>query len=548
MPRHLPTVDRTVVCANAESDKKSLSIFQGLTTLLPYLICALPPVALFFLIPPTFNAIDSAVVLTGSLESLIPHWPPLYPLFLFFNKLIFGYSDVGIYAIAIEQQVATVLASIYVMTALNGNWRRTLMASCLLIANHFYVVSHGIFTEALSSSLFLVFLGAALRLALQSESELCKTVAKLRLRVFRDLPDGQRVRTVVITKRVLAFSVYFIALYFMTMARHNMIVFASLLPCNYIFRFLMRSKGANFKAFLVTVLLGVGALFAVHVSNEMICRFLGKESTPLFGRVGVYRVQALPWERMKPAEKDELIRAVERRCPDDFCRAAFEIMRTDDNPWKGSYDKISALEPSFGSRKTANQAMNEVCKAFFVTLNKYLVQDVISGFCQYWGEDELYQGENSFTLLSVMRASTKSIWLYRSGKDILPEMRRIPFVMKMDPSQYEKSFSFLIPDQLMGMCKYFRIAGLTLGLCLVGALIGRTPKDSVAFCLAAFASLFLYSFLSALVTVVIGRYVAPVHMIVWIMVALVITSFRNIIVKAQGEQERNADHTLPERT
>src|SRR6185295_17317191 len=139
---------------------------------LPIFICALPSILLLAFVPPTFNMRDSATLLTTPLGFLVPHWPPLYPELLAINTGIFGYSNAAIYGVVIEQHLLAIAAGIYLTTIFSNTWRRMVMAVFFSAANYFFVLSHGLYTEALSTGLLLLFIGAGLRLALLSAKEL----------------------------------------------------------------------------------------------------------------------------------------------------------------------------------------------------------------------------------------------------------------------------------------------------------------------------------------------------------------------------------------
>jgi hypothetical protein len=483
---------------------------------LPLLICALPSILLLAFVPPTFNMRDSATLLTTPLGFLVPHWPPLYPEMLAINTGIFGYSNAAIYAIVIEQHLLSVAAGIYLTTIFSENWKRLVMAVFFSAANYFFVLSHGLYTEALSTGLLLLFIGAGLRLALLTADQLDSPIALVTVELAQENP--RKARRFQITHRGSVLFLSYLSLILMTLTRHNMFIFASLLPSIYLARFILRVKGPGFKTVVGTTSLGILSFFVVQLCNETFCKMLGSDSSAKFGRPAVNRMHDIAWASMTPDEKAHLLGNMMKRCPDDVTRFALNVMIEDEKPWKGSYDKIQAMLPSFKSKKTTDQIMNDAAKAFFMTPNKYLLKESVNAF-------NLYMGADNSTFASFVEANAPSVALYRNEADVLPQFKGIPLIQQIDVSRYKEISNVINPKLFDGVCRYIPLATIAIAICIV-AIAGGASSESLCAVLALCFSAFLYASISAAITVVVPRYLAPVNAIAWLSLAVAITSFR----------------------
>lgn len=489
---------------------------------LPFLICALPSLILLVSVPPIFNEIDSATVLTSEPKFVVPHWPPLYPLMLYFVVHLLNLSDAAIYTVLIVQHIISITAAIYLTTAMKGRLPRLLMAVFACIANYFSLFSHGIFTEAFSISFLMLFLGATTRLGLAADTELDSNATKLTFTFFPNAAPHSK--EIAITRRTLALAVATIALFFMTASRHNMILFGALLPAMYLIRPLLRVPGKVILALATSIASAVVALLAVHFFNDLVCELLHNESTPLYGRVAVYRVHGLPWNTMPQEERETLINAMLKRCPDGFSKQALHVMIEDNDPWMGSLKRLKEIAPHFGA-KTADQAMDSASMAFFLTPNKYLTSAVLSTFKLYLGDMSGWQGG---PMQSFFDGCHNSIADYQSGKiKTEPSMLNINSIKSADPNVYKRISTLINPALFDACCNYFWLGLLAIALS-AASFARKVSQTALPYCLAIAASAFLYAILSSIVTIFIPRYVAPMNVCCWIMLAVAIISLLNL--------------------
>lgn len=503
--------------ARIESTRESVS--DSSLAWLPYLLCILPQLLMLAFIPPTFNQIDSATILTSQLGFLVPHWPPLYPEFISTNVHLFGLNDSAIYAIIITQQTLAAAASIYFVGAFKGTIRRSVLALFACIANYFFILSNGIYTEALSTPLFVFFLGAAARLCLLPKTSLDRILFIVTTELTYRNGALHPLRLEINLRRISA-AICFVSLILMTLSRHNMFIFACILPCFYLLKALLPQQNERFKPLIISIALGVLALFTVNATNTLECKLIGSDPTPLYGRVGVYRLHELPWDRMPQEEKQRLINNIHRRCPDDLTRMAASIMIRDNNPWKGSYDQIQALVPLFGGKKTADQALNDACKAFFLTPNKYLVVEVQKAVMGYMGESNCsFQG--------FIDSNKASIERYRNNPATQQDVLKIAMISKIDTKNYERVSSLIDPRTFDGICRYLPMALLAITLSGIGVIVKRVHRESLLFVISLSVSALVFAIISSVVTIFIPRYIVPTNVIAWLTLGIALISFKD---------------------
>jgi hypothetical protein len=451
----------------------------------------------------------------------VPHWPPLYPLLLYFVVHLLSLSDVAIYSVLIFQHIISVAAAIYLCTAIRGRVPNLLMAVFACIANYFSLFSQGIFTEAFSITFLMFFLGATTRLGLAQDAELDQNATKLTFTIFSD--SAALSRQISVTRRTLALVVATVALFFMTASRHNMILFGALLPAMYLLRPLIRVSGKVILPLLTSTASAIIALLAVHIFNDVVCQLLHNESTPLYGRVAVYRVHYLPWSTMPKDERGELVSAMLKRCPDDFSKQALQIMIEDNAPWMGSLKRLTEIAPRFGT-ETADQAMDTASMAFFLTPNKYLASAVLSTFKLYMGDMSGWQGG---PMQSFFDGCHNSIADYQSGKiKTEPSMLNINSIRFANPDVYKRISAIINPVFFDFCCNYFWLGLLAIALSTV-SFAKRTSQTALPYCLAIAASGILYAILSSIVTIFIPRYIAPMNVCCWVMLGISLFSLLN---------------------
>jgi len=505
--------------------------------ILPFLICALPSLLLLAFVPPTFNMRDSATLLTAPISFLVPHWPPLYPEFLLFNTSFFGVSEKGLYAIVIWQQILATAACIYICTVFKDNARRIVMSLLCAPANYFFVLSHGIYTEALSTAYFLFFIGAFARLALYSPVDLAASLLSIKVERPSDPPQS---RSFNLSRQAVIYFVLYSALVLMTLTRHNMILFAVALPAFFALKALRPavktaapSMVSRLKPLLFSLLLGACAFANVELFTEVTCRLLGSDSTAKFGRPAVNRMHELPWSKIPADEMTHLLGNMQKHCSDDATKAALSIMILDNHPWKGSYDQISGLLPSLHTSKSADQLMNDAAKAFFLTPNKYLYAEIYKSFLKYMGKD-------TYAFASFISANATSLTMYRQEADTSPLIQKVPLIQNIDPHVYDRIGYVVNPRLFDNICQYLPMGLAALALCAVGVAFGGASLESFFFAIALCASVVVYALLSAFITVVINRYLAPVNAVAWLLLGFSVLSWRKLPF-SKSEKTAKAD-------
>jgi len=462
------------------------------------------------------------------MNMLVPHWPPLYPLFLKTILTACGYSDTALYTIVGVQHLIAASGAAYICYAVRGLGARLFLAFTVVVANYFNVFTHGIYTEAVSCGLLLWLLGAAIRLGTFSALELDRMIAQI---IF-EIPFCPTSTPKALTSRRLALAVTFTSLLLMTLTRYNMYIFAAVIPGIYLFQFCCEAKFRR-QEFFASLGLCVLAFIVAQGANSAFGRIYSCDMASRFGRPAAYRLHELPWKTMSAQEREHLKGNMLRRCPDDFTKFALNTMIEDNNPWIGSHTMIDAWSSRFHTKKTADQAMNDAALAFFLTPNKYLLAEIGNTF-------NSYMGEHNSTFTSAENLSEVAVMLYRKSPDIDKHMRLFPILRRTQPEDYRVITRFLRPASFDGVCRYYWLGGLTLLIGFAGFLAKRLSTGYFSLLFTFSLSIVLYAGLSAAVTEFVPRYLIPVNELVWLSIAMLIIG----LCKPTAKVDKSANHSV----
>lgn len=459
-------------------------------TVAPLLVALVPTLLLLVFVPPTFNRVDAYTMLLQQYKMLIPHYPPLYPFFTRTVTSVFGLSDVGIYAIVLLQHAVLVGGLVYCASAFGGTLRRVWVVIALAWGSGLGLYSHGIFSEGLAMPLLVWLLGAAVRVALPERATSLRLVVP-----------------------------YYGILFLCILTRHNLAVFAAILPTLFIllalwerrvFRYRMRQA-------LVHVLAGVCAIALANMFVKFVTYVTDGNVTPILGRVVVYRMHYFPWDKMTESERHALVERIATRSPDPIAQGAVRIMIEAPGPWIGSYQQVRKLLREQGSQRDVDEVMNAASRAFLFTPNVYLYAEILETLDKYFGKHNQVPW--------MVDQATSAIELYRTGR-IPDDFAKLGLIDSIDIEHYQRITKVVNPPVYLWSTNCYLLAAITLVLLVFACFRGAMPVPLGALSVAVLLSASLYAFLTAAISPFHVRYGAPVILMFWAALAVVIGGYR----------------------
>ncbi len=489
------------------SQKLPLSERQAI--LICTVLAALPSIFLMLAVPPLLNNTDSFDFFLRNLPHLVPHFPPLYPLFVRSIAAFTGFSQTSIDLVITAQHVLSVAGMAAIVAWLPGTWRKIFCTFFLLAANYFNVIAHGIFSEALALALLLFYFAAACAvMTAENQMGMGKSV-----KIAIDAPRVIRLSIKLSYASILICAVYGL-LYAMCLARHPMVAYATILPLFYLLKSIgTPGKGRKylmrFAGHMGLALLAVGA---AHCTNVFAYKLLGSKTDFILGRASAYRFSALPWKRMESGEKAELIESIKSHTDDPYAREAVQLMIDDEQPWIGAFKKLEKIVTDKHLNESADEIMNKAAIAFYKTPNKYLVQDILRDSDYYWSNRD-----HCFS--KIIESAKLSLQWFHNYPDP-PEVAALPFVKNADVRQYDR-INYICKRRLFDeICNYYLLAAAALVIAVLRTILKRTSPALIPIVIAIGLSGPIYSLLMAVVTVTLPRYNAPLNATIWTMLAL----------------------------
>lgn len=507
------SVQERAVNNSAQSITKDTWLSGGMA--LAAALCALPSVFLLLAVPPLFNYEDSLVQFLKQLPILVPHWPPVYPLFVRSFQALTGWSAATLYEVLIAQHIIAVCCILSVVTIFQGIVRRLAAVVLLLAANYFGVLSHGIYSESLTLSFMILYLGLAARYLLGQQNPGKNSKFKMSF----GWENGNRFEPEISQEKILLLGCY-VTVFLLAITRYGIILIGGLMP---LFCLLNLKLGRKNKLGWWRALTQIVLLVSVAMVAQFTCTFIGRElgsktDLPL-GRSVVYRMHALPWDTMTVAGKAELISRIKNHASEPVVKAAIEVMIEDDAPWTGSIPKIEKLISEYHSDLTVDQIMNKAAFAFFATPNVYLVKDVMKDVDIYWSNKEKSLGN------LIFRSVDAAKWL-RISPLSPPEVSTMPFVQNINPKTYNRISKYFNAPLFDWACNYYVLSAIAFAAALWRARSGAAPRELPIFIVAALFCAFVYSVVPSAVEIFLPRYQAPLNTMVWTSLTIALLTTR----------------------
>ncbi|TVQ85338.1 MAG: hypothetical protein EA400_15715 [Chromatiaceae bacterium] len=293
--------------------------------------------------PYIWNDSDSTIWLVWEWQwAFVPQHPPVYPALMVLAKALAGDAPRVLLLATTLQLTVSVVALTYLSTAFPRRWQILLLSTLGTVGSAAHLYSYGLLTEGLANPLFVLFLGAVLRLR---RNRLSPSLA----------------------------AVLLLSLLAAALTRHAFLFFAVLPVVLLALRALARPEN-QWRRRLLPVLAGIGLMSLLVIGDALVtqwtCLALDVQCRALTGRTGVYRMQEA--YAMVPAEEraDWLARLMER-APDPAIGEAIELMVKTPGPWVGPNAAIAARAPLGGGQ--TDHLMNAGFRAFWTWPDRYVL-------------------------------------------------------------------------------------------------------------------------------------------------------------------------------
>jgi hypothetical protein len=461
-----------------------------------FAVAAAPPaivsVFLFAYLPPTWNGTDSSGFLVYDPLSFIPHYSPLYPMLMAAVVHVLGASDSAVLSIQLFQHILLISGIAYLASVERRSSSILVLSTAASIGVALDLYAHGIFTEGLALPLLIFQIGAFVRIA--------------------RFGWGWNP----------AMAVYHISLLLAVLARQNSIPFGALLPMYGLARLVAERRNAG--PTLRQVALGIGLVASVVVISQVLvvqyCDRLGQPSTSTIGRQGTYRMVETGALLSEPA-RQQFIERMQNASPDPAVRFAIERMIRNPLPWRATRDEIK-VSPLLRGRDP-DEVMNS---AFFIFLRAYepasLTQVMVEleGYIFPAGGKGMWmRGTGQFSY--VLPYSLDSVTTILPDDLAWPRIESIAYFKSPFIYRYQELLDNPIVQLLDAMAPGI-LLGLLCILAVAASLMGRCRPYAIQAAVALTTAGLLYAISSALVTVTIVRYLAPLYLVLWLGIGLVV--------------------------
>ena len=465
-------------------------------------VAFLPLLLILWLLPPTWNYIDSSIYILQSARSNFPHYPPLY---LFFTQSIHdlasgiwphlgsGYvrvlTDSGVYGVVVVQLLLFSFSLLYFASILPVGYGSKIAAVVLICANlNFLVLTGGFYSEGLSISL-LIFQFAAL---------------------FDLL--GEKPRT-------LSWIVFPLAAYFGIETRHAVATYIWALPCmGAALYFYGRTVSA--KRVLAFLLISLTIYGATKATAAGFCSLWQSECTPIVGRAGVYRFYEA--QRVLPeSEREAQVARLQEKTDDRFLKETIHIMFTDTHPWSGSVQRLWKIFNETPREQwegwSADLLLNAAFKLYLTNPDSALFTSIGNSFYLYLTRTI---GGN---VDSIIQNSVNSLDLYHK-EHLSPNYRNLTSTALAQSSHFDAFTKSSIVTSLRNIA-YWHITLFTV--LVTTACIARkkiTPRVAVYVIgcqLFGWGSLLLVS----IITCTVVRYMAVTEVLLFLSLGSLVTCF-----------------------
>ena len=333
---------------------------------------------LFWSIPPIWNSYDSYLLIDTPLKSfVIPHWTPLYPLFLKFFWLHFDFLsfNVKLYAIIFTQHILFIASVIVFSTIVTKHVIKKIVIMLIFLLNPLFgLMVHGIYTESVFLSLIIFITGLSIKI----------------------VTDENPRKSIWLS--------YFVVLFLACLTRHDGPISASillvLLLCFLIKDVInLKSKWKitgirHAKVILITLTLSCVIIFLSNLSFQLICNLAGADYYQRFGRAINYHIASAKLRSLPKSEFEAIVKQIEDMTVDPWVRNSVRTLLGCDNPWLGCFSRIKKVltlykynsnlaKSSRELRIEGTMIMNQIGFLYIKSLNKYYIRQTKQFFKQF---------------------------------------------------------------------------------------------------------------------------------------------------------------------
>ncbi len=459
------------------------------------------------LLPAMWNGSDSTIWLLWQ-WMWIPHHPPVYPAFMALaNSLFDDPARVVGFTIAV-QHLALTLSIGYLASAYRKSWKILIVSAFASLGSALSLYSHGLFTEGLALPLFIVFLGAVLRLPREG----C-------------------------TAPVMVACV--VGLLGAASTRHALLLFG-VIPVTYWFllALLSRSKGSAlvWRSLGLAVLATGTAAVGSSLLTQYSCLLLDADCTSILGRAGVYRIQDA-YGLLSPNDRERWLDELKQRASDPQLAKAIDYMAKVPNAWTGPRDAIAA-DRMFDAQNP-DRLLNAGYKTFAfsldgVALQQWLgqIENVLFGvgsrtYCP--GQVTCLLESSAFSIESVFPADPRTVEAAVGTSAVdLSLADRYRDLARTGAARVSDRLLPLVPrDRLLLLAASVTVAVIAIALVRQAALVALIASLGVGFA--------TYAILMTSITVVLPRYIAPLDLVVWLINAISLIFIIEFLAKGRSE-------------
>lgn len=529
---------RAVVLPRSQAEIPAPGSRAFLLLYLPLLSIGL--VILSFCAP--FIPVDGSVLASTDMNDfVVPHFPPLYPLFLrSINAIVHNasvvmgssasgegyrwslyrpapYSNASIYAaIVVQHALLAAAASWFAVSMASGWWLRIGTAFVLCWSPPILAATQRIQTEGLWNPLVIAAVAFGGRFLLDGR------------RPFRSL------------------ALHFLCLGLSALVRHPGTVFLAVMPLalaslGIVEAFRKRRLGATLpfaRSAFVIGCMGLVTLSVVSLVKTAVLVACDVVPRSVYGRAGTMRIhpQALGrFEGMTEEDLDEVLVGLEQRADDPRVRRAIRLIATSDSVWTGAFIRVRSeiVEPAFPEytwkQKTAetDYLLNKVARLVQTSTDPRMIKNVALRALRFL---QIGRGMGAGPLRAYMdKAVGVADWVWL-GEDQLAKVTAARNVGKLRRTMVlEWATLFFRPKE--GRLLWFSIAVLSL-LALARGRFGRRASLGVAVA----ASAVIYALLMAVATFYSNRYAEIVILLEACGCALLLSE----LVERESNDERAA--------
>ncbi len=446
-----------------------------------YLAAAVAPLlasmAWLLFVPPLWHSTDSTVILLWA-RSMVPHFPPLYPMLVYGLELSLELDRTLIYVLLFTQHILLVTSVIYLALAFRTSTQIAVMSTAAVAGAWMGSLAHTVATQGVELPFLIFLLGF----------------------VFRTHFDGWR------WSRFPAFVIFILVL---SLTRHSSIIFAGLIPTYFVLLALTRYATSRAGWELARYVGYAGACCAAiaitiglnGIITRATCVAMGGDCPySITGRAGCYRIAETYGQVPAPQRADWLAAKLAGLTEPE--RLAFKSMAAD-GCWVQAYSKVHDAFPADNTDKHLNGAFLH----FLLTPDWYSIEQAfrqlrISGYMI------------DPPVLSILAGSLQMATL----KEHPPhdELRRQKLGVTTEHDAKIRSISTMIPVRIYDWFTYYALNIVTIILFLTVLLVGRASADG-ALGAAILITAIVYLISVSIVTIFVSKYVAPVNLLMYIL-------------------------------